>query len=75
MNGKELEAEFNRLLSPSVPGARGATDRLERGIGLLGISIVHLDSTSSKLAWINISLTVVIFVAAVVQIILTVRGH
>ena len=43
-------------------------------IGLLGKALIRLDKTSTVLAKVNISLTVVILVVGIVQVVLMLRG-
>lgn len=49
--------------------------RVIRAISLLTASIIRLDKTSSRMAVVNIGLTIVILLVGIVQIILMLRGH
>ncbi len=70
----ELEEGFNKL------GARGAGSQnfgdtgTAAAIGLLGKALIRLDRTSTLLAKVNISLTVVILIVGIVQVVLMLRG-
>ena len=48
---------------------------LRRAVAGLGKSVRKLDASSSRLATVNIALTVVILMVGIVQIVLMVRGH
>jgi hypothetical protein len=71
---EELEKQFMKLeaeLEPLSGQFTGVTDaRAILGIALLGIATVKLDRTSSRLATVNICLTVALVVVGVIQIIL-----
>jgi hypothetical protein len=72
-----LEAEFKKLGATTLEGQttpwQNAT--VVRGLSLLGLSIVRLDRTSSRLATIYIWLTVALGIIGVVQVVLMFRGH
>jgi hypothetical protein len=73
----DLEAEFEKLAGSILESAntpwQNAT--VVKALSLLGISIVQLDRTSSRLAMVYIFLTVVLGIIGIVQIVLMLRGH
>lgn len=82
MEQSDLEKVFKETLEkPSTPSS--FSDRpVELTLARLGLAVIRLDETSSKLARTNIRLTrtytwltVVILIVGVVQIFLMVRGH
>jgi hypothetical protein len=78
----DLEKLFRETLEkPSTPSSFG--DRaVELTLARLGLAVIRLDETGSKLARTNIRLTrvytwltVVILIVGIIQIFLMVRGH
>lgn len=67
---KELERQLTEFESVAHTTNFGMDSRIPSGIALLVKAILRLDSTSSRLATVNIVLTTAIFIAAVVQIFL-----
>jgi hypothetical protein len=74
---ENLEAELTKL-GANIPESaqtvwQNAT--VVKGLSLLGRSIVRLDRTNTRLAKVNIGLTVVILLVGIVQIVLMMRAH
>ena len=68
----DLEKELHNIWN-SVKGVQvaitGASDTsLVKGTALLGLAVIRLDKTSSRLAWVNIGLTVIIVAATLARI-------
>lgn len=71
---KALREVWNSVkASTSVVGASDTA--MVKGTALLGLAVIRLDKTSGRLAWVNISLTVIIVFATLVQTYLLLRGH
>jgi hypothetical protein len=74
---EDLEGDFQKLAAMIADTAltpwQNAT--VVKGLSLLGIPIVRLDRTSSRLAKVYIWLTVVLGIIGIVQIVLMLRGH
>jgi hypothetical protein len=73
MDDKKLKAELERMLASDVPGASSPTTRSEKGMGLLGLAVLRLNESTTRLAWFNISLGAAVLIAALVQIVLMFR--
>jgi hypothetical protein len=74
---EDLEGDFSQLEKDVRAGtaSTGGTDtRAILGILLLGIAIVKLDRTSSRLSLVNIFLGVALLIAAAIQICLMVHA-
>jgi len=74
---EDLESQFSELEKEVKGGSKstGGTDtRAILGTLYLGMAVVKLDRTSSRLSLVNIFLGVALLIAAVVQICLMVRG-
>jgi hypothetical protein len=76
-NHQELENELAQLAArvPETAQTPWQNYTVVKGLSLLGLSVVRLDKTSTRLAKVNIWLTVVILLVGIVQIVLMVRGH
>jgi hypothetical protein len=76
-DAENLEAELAKLKATIPESAQtfwqNAT--VVKGLSLLGLSIVRLDRTNTRLAKVNIGLTIVILLVGIVQIVLMVRGR
>jgi len=75
----ELENAFEIILTgkPDFYHTGGGTvidTNVSRALALLGKAVVRLDTTSSRLAVVNIVLTAVILLVGVVQIVLRLRA-
>jgi len=71
----DLEREFDTLIETANPqkyikGVGGFDPNATWALALLGKSVIRLDRTSSRLAIVNIVLTVVIVAIGVVQVVL-----
>ena len=78
MNQSEMQKEFEEFTKKTTPQFTAVGvgfEAITRAIGVLGLSILSLDRTSSRLARIYIWLTAVLAVIGIVQIILMLRGH
>lgn len=78
MKKDKLEEDIEALegqIRSGVQFVGGADSRLLIGTTLLGKAILRLDRTSSRLAWINIALAVIVVVIGIFQVILMVKGH
>ena len=74
---EDLESDFSKLEKEMRAGTSvtGGTDtRAILGILFLGMAIVKLDRTSSRLSWVNIFLGAALLIAATIQICLMVQG-
>jgi hypothetical protein len=71
-----LEKEFDRFIDVKAPGGAQnfGDERTVNVLGLLGKAVSRLDTTSTRLARINIWLTAVILLVGFVQIVLMLRG-
>ena len=75
---KNLAEEFVTLekqVRTTVQIGGGTDSRLMLGVALLGQSIVRLDKTSSRLAWINIGVGCIVMLIGVLQVIVMLKGH
>jgi hypothetical protein len=73
----DLEGDFKKLAAMITDTAQTPWQNatVVKGLSLLGISIVRLDRTSSRLAKVYIWLTVVLGIIGIVQIVLMLRGR
>jgi hypothetical protein len=46
-----------------------------RGLALLGVAVIRLDRTSSRLAIVNLGMTLMIFFLGITQVVLRWRGN
>lgn len=76
-NQGNLKAELTKLAANVSESAQTPWQNatVVKGLSLLGLSVLRLDETSTRLAKVNIWLTVVILLVGLVQILLMVRGH
>ena len=75
MASDDLDKLFDDILADRTEGSNVHDFPLRRAVAGLGKSVRKLDASSSRLAAVNIALTVVILIVGVVQIALMVRGH
>jgi hypothetical protein len=70
----ELETEFERLISENKGASQAnyGDQRTTKAIGYLGMSILRLDKTSTRLTRINIGLGVVMALAGVAQVLVAI---
>jgi len=74
-NKLDLKKEFEKMTLPQVGGRNNfSPEHIKDAIGYLGMAIMKLDATSSRLAIVNIVLTVVLVGIGVLQVILMFRG-
>jgi len=72
----ELLLELERIFQPSANQNNFSPDyRVAPALGVLVRAVVRLDKSSSRLATVNIWLTVVILVVGLLQVVLVFRGH
>jgi len=72
---KELHHVWRSVTEGQVTVIGASDTALVKGMALLGLAVIRLDKTSSRLAKINIVLAVALLLGGVAQIILMVRGH
>ena len=75
----ELERGFDEILKgkPDLYQTAGSTTlnmNVARAVSLLGKAVIRLDATSSRLARVNIVLTVVVVLIGIVQVVLMFRS-
>lgn len=74
----EIEDELTRAMNLNPRGgvsSAGTDQRIAPSIAVLVKAVRRLDATSSRLAGVNIALTVVILLVGIVQVVLMLRGH
>jgi hypothetical protein len=72
----ELLLELKKIFQPSANQNNFSPDyRVAPALGVLVKAVVRLDKSSSRLATVNILLTVVILFLGIVQVVLMFKGH
>jgi hypothetical protein len=75
MNKNDLEQRFDAILADKTTGSNVHDFELRRAVAALGKAVLRLDASSSRLATVNIVLTVVLLAVGVFQAYLMLRGH
>ena len=78
MERDELEHGFAVLWNSvkHTAGMGGVSDPpTVRGLALLGLAVIRLDRTSSRLALVNLGMTLMIFFLGITQVVLMWRGN
>lgn len=82
MQPKEMQERFEVYLNDPTSGSNIVDLELRKIVSLLGMSVLKLDDSSTKLARVNIRLTkanvffsIVLIFIGLIQIILMLRGH
>ena len=69
-----MEAHFQTILSDKTTGSNVHDFELRRAVASLGLSVLKLDASSTRLAVVNIVLTIVLVIIGGIQICLMIRG-
>jgi hypothetical protein len=75
MASDSLDKLFDDILADRTEGSNVHDFALRRAVAGLGKSVRQLDASSSRLAKVNIALTVVILIVGIVQVVAMFRGH
>jgi hypothetical protein len=63
-------------IASSIAARQDARDSiLGESVVLLGRAVLRLDNSTSRLAWVNIALTIVVVLIGILQVFLMVKGH
>ena len=82
MDSEEMEKKFNEYLANPTSGSNIIDLELRKIASMLGLGVLRLDASSTRLARVNIRLTVAnvffsfaLLAVGVIQIVLMFRGH
>lgn len=71
---KDMEDHFQAILPDQTTGSNVHDFELRRAVASLGLSVLKLGASSTRLAIVNIILTIVLVIIGGIQICFVIRG-